>query len=284
MYNIKSLLNEELILNDKKNQLSEHSLLMINDPNYVKHVLGIDVPLNEHYSLALRKRIIEEQLTIQGVLSSANKFLGAAIEKGKENVIKVVDTISSMKDIVMLFRDVILSPENMDRANKALSKVCTNLNVEIDKVISFLKEKLGANIQGFTDKMIQMLIHVKNVITKTMSGSGWLGFLSKLGLSIIITFVKLNFLDKIIQMGTDFIKDGNNLFDGIANLFNMFENFKETIINSIDVNGIVKWITNIGAQATMSQLSLAFDIMVAVTAVTTPVIKSMNWQQKLQKK
>ena len=203
MYNIKSLLNEELILNDKKNQLSEHSLLMINDPNYVKHVLGIDVPLNEHYSLALRKRIIEEQLTIQGVLSSANKFLGAAIEKGKENVIKVVDTISSMKDIVMLFRDVILSPENMDRANKALSKVCTNLNVEIDKVISFLKEKLGANIQGFTDKMIQMLIHVKNVITKTMSGSGWLGFLSKLGLSIIITFVKLNFLDKIIQMGTD---------------------------------------------------------------------------------
>ena len=284
MYNIKSLLNEELILNDKKNQLSEHSLLMINDPNYVKHVLGIDVPLNEHYSLALRKRIIEEQLTIQGVLSSANKFLGAAIEKGKENVIKVVDTISSMKDIVMLFRDVILSPENMDRANKALSKVCTNLNVEIDKVISFLKEKLGANIQGFTDKMIQMLIHVKNVITKTMSGSGWLGFLSKLGLSIIITFVKLNFLDKIIQMGTDFIKDGNNLFDGISNLFNMFENFKETIINSIDVNGIVKWITNIGAQATMSQLSLAFDIMVAVTAVTTPVIKSMNWQQKLQKK
>ena len=284
MYNIKSLLNEELILNDKKNQLSEHSLLMINDPNYVKHVLGIDVPLNEHYSLALRKRIIEEQLTIQGVLSSANKFLGAAIEKGKENVIKVVDTISSMKDIVMLFRDVILSPENMDRANKALSKVCTNLNVEIDKVISFLKEKLGANIQGFTDKMIQMLIHVKNVITKTMSGSGWLGFLSKLGLSIIITFVKLNFLDKIIQMGTDFIKDGNNLFDGISNLFNMFENFKETIINSIDVNGIVKWITNIGAQATMSQLSLAFDIMVAVTAVTTPVIKSMNWQQQLQKK
>ena len=85
-------------------------------------------------------------------------------------------------------------------------------------------------------------------------------------------------------MGTDFIKDGNNLFDGISNLFNMFENFKETIINSIDVNGIVKWITNIGAQATMSQLSLAFDIMVAVTAVTTPVIKSMNWQQKLQKK
>ena len=31
---------------------------------------------------------------------------------------------------------------------------------------------------------------------------------------------------------------------------------KEEAVNSIDVNGIVKWITNIGAQATMSQLSL----------------------------
>lgn len=284
MYNIKSLLNEELILNDKKNQLSEHTLIMISDPMYIKHVLGIDVPLNEYYSFALRKKIIEEALSMQGVLASANKFLGAAIEKGKETAIMVIDTVKSTKDIVMLFRDVILSPENMDRANKALNSVCNKLGVEIDKVITFLTEKLGATIAGFTDKMVKMLTHVKNVLTNIISSNGWLGFLSKLGFTIILTFVKLNFLDKIINMGLEFIKDGNNLFNGIAALFNMFENFKKSIINSIDVSGIISWITSVGAQAASANLTLAFDILVAVTAVTAPVIKSMQWQQKLQKK
>ena len=284
MYNIKSLLTEELILNEKKNQLSEHTLMMISDPMYVKHVLGIDVPLNEHYSLALRKKIIEEALSMQGVLASANKFLGAAIEKGKEAAIVVIDTVKSTKDIVMLFRDVILSPENMERANKALNGVCDKLGIEIDKVVTFLSEKLGATIAGFTDKMVKMLIHVKNVLSNIISTNGWLGFLSKLGFAIIVTFVKLNFLDKILNMGMDFIKDGNGLFNGIASLFNMFETFKNTIINSIDVSGIVSWITSVGTQAAAAKLTLAFDILVAVTAVTAPVIKSMYWQQKLQKK
>jgi len=284
MYNIKLLLSEELILNDKKNQLNEHTLMMISDPMYVKHVLGIDVPLNEYYSFELRKKIIEEALTMQGVLASANKFLGSAIEKGKESAIVVIDTVKSTKDLVMLFRDVILSPENMDRANRALNNVCDKLNSEIDKVITFLTEKLGVTIAGFTDKMVKMLEHVKNVLSKIMSLNGWLGFLSKLGLAIIVTFVNLNFLDKIINIGSDFIKNNNGLFDGIASLFNMFDNFKNTIINSIDVSGIIKWITSVGTQATIAKITLAFNIMVAVTTVTTPVIKSMYWQQKLQKK
>jgi hypothetical protein len=258
--------------------------MMISDPMYVKHVLGIDVPLNEYYSFELRKKIIEEALTMQGVLASANKFLGSAIEKGKESAIVVIDTVKSTKDLVMLFRDVILSPENMDRANRALNNVCDKLNSEIDKVIAFLNEKLGATIAGFTDKMVKMLEHVKNVLSKIMSLNGWLGFLSKLGLAIIVTFVNLNFLDKIINIGSDFIKNNNGLFDGIASLFNMFDNFKNTIINSIDVSGIIKWITSVGTQATIAKITLAFNIMVAVTTVTTPVIKSMYWQQKLQKK
>ena len=283
MYNIKLLLAEELILNEKKNQLNEHTLMMISDPMYVKHVLGIDVPLNEYYSFELRKKIIEEALTMQGVLASANKFLGSAIEKGKESAIVVIDTVKSTKDLVMLFRDVILSPENMDRANRALNNVCDKLNSEIDKVIKFLTEKLGVTIAGFTDKMVKMLEHVKNVLSKIMSLNGWLGFLSKLGLAIIVTFVKLNFLDKIINIGSDFIKNNNGLFDVIASLFNMFDNFKNTIINSIDVSGVIKWITSVGTQATIAKITLAFNIMVAVTTVTNEVIKKMSWEQKLQK-
>lgn len=284
MHNIKSLLTEELILIDKKNQLSEHTLMMISNPMYIKHVLGIEVPLNENYSLALRKKIIEEALSLQNVLNSANKYLGSAIEKGKENVVKVIDTVKSSKDIAMLFRDVILSPENMDRANKALSDVLTKLSGETDKVILFLKEKLGVKIEGFTDRMTQMLEHLKSVLTNIKSQTGWLGFLSKLGLSVLITYVKINFFDGIISKGVGFIKDGGTLFDAMEKLFNMFKNFKETLINSIDISGIISWITSIGSQVASAKLSLAFNIMVAVTAVTDPVIKSMYWQAKLQKK
>lgn len=283
MYNIKSLLTEELILNDKKNQLSEHSLLMINDPNYVKHVLGIDVPLNEHYSLALRKRIIEEQLSMQGVLNSANKFLGSVIEKGKENVIKVVDTISSMKDVTMLFRDLILSPENMDSANRALTKVCNSLSSSIDEVINYLTNKLKVNIAGFNDKMTGLLTHIKNILTKLTTTNGWLGFLSKLGFATLITYIKINFFDTILKSGMDFISKTPNLFSGISTLLNMFEDFKTTIINSIDVSTIISWIVNIGKTAATQHLALGFDIMVAVTTVLNPVLKSMAWDKKLQK-
>lgn len=284
MYDIKSLLTEELILNDKKNLLSEYSLLMINDSNYVKHVLGIDVPLNEHYSLALRKRIIEEQLSMQGVLNSANKFLGAVIEKGKENVIKVVDTISSMKDVTMLFRDLILSPENMESANRALAKVCNSLSSSIDEVINFLTNKLKVNIAGFSDKMTGLLTHIKNVLINLTTTTGWLGFLSKLGFATLITYIKVNFFDTILKSGMDFITKTPNLLAGISTLLNMFEDFKTTIIKSIDISSIISWIVNIGKTAATQHLALGFDIMVAVTTVLTPVLKSMAWEKKLQKR
>lgn len=284
MYNIKSLLTEELILNDKKNLLSEHSLLMISNPNYIKHVLGIDVPLNENYSLALRKRIIEEQLSMQGVLNSANKFLGAVIEKGKENVIKVVDTISSMKDVTMLFRDLILSPEDMESANRALAKVCNSLSSSIDEVINYLTNKLKVNIAGFSDKMSGLLTHIKNVLTNLTTTNGWLGFLSKLGFATLITYIKINFFDTILKSGMDFITKTPNLLTGISTLLNLFENFKTTIINSIDISGIISWIINIGKTAATQHLALGFDIMVAIAAVLTPVLKSMAWEKKLQKR
>ena len=284
MYDIKSLLTEELILNDKKNLLSEYSLLMINDSNYVKHVLGIDVPLNEHYSLALRKRIIEEQLSMQGVLNSANKFLGAVIEKGKENVIKVVDTISSMKDVTMLFRDLILSPENMESANRALAKVCNSLSSSIDELINYLTNKLKVNIAGFSDKMTGLLTHIKNVLINLTTTTGWLGFLSKLGFATLITYIKVNFFDTILKSGMDFITKTPNLLAGISTLLNMFEDFKTTIIKSIDISSIISWIVNIGKTAATQHLALGFDIMVAVTTVLTPVLKSMAWEKKLQKR
>lgn len=283
MYNIKSLLTEELILNDKKNQLSEHTLMMISDPMYVKYILGIDVPLNEYYSLALRKKIIEEALTMQGVLTSANKFLGSAIEKGKEYTVNVINTVKSTKDIVMLFRDLILSPENMVKANKALNNICHKLVSDAENVITFLTSKLP-NIANFTDKMVEMLKHVKQTVTNEINGEGWLGFLSKLGICILLTYIKMNFFDKIIQAGIQFIGDGLALFNGISSILNMFSNFKGTIIKSLDIQDIVSWIVNIGKTAVTQNLTIAFDILAAVTLVCSAVLAAINFKIDINKR
>ena len=63
MYNTKSLLREEINLNNKKMLLSEESIALIQNSEYIKNVLGIKLPLTEYYSIELRKQIIQEKPT-----------------------------------------------------------------------------------------------------------------------------------------------------------------------------------------------------------------------------
>lgn len=284
MYNTKSLLREEINLNNKKMLLSEESIALIQNSEYIKNVLGIKLPLTEYYSIELRKQIIQEAISMQSILQSANDYLGGAVQKGKEYAIQAIETVKSTKDIALLFKDLILSPENMVKANKSLNSICFKLINEVQNVITFLTDKIGASIQGFTDKMVNMLTHLKNVITDQIKGEGWLGFLSKFGLACLLTYIKLNFFDKIIKLGLNFIKDGLSLVNGIESLLDMFKNFKETIIQSLDINKIISWILNIGKEATTLNLSLGFDILVAVTTVCTAILAALNFKLDLEKK
>jgi hypothetical protein len=56
--------------------------------------------------------IIEEQILLEGMLDSITKYVGNAVEKGKEAAISVVDSVKNLKDIALL-KDLILSPEYM---------------------------------------------------------------------------------------------------------------------------------------------------------------------------
>jgi hypothetical protein len=284
MYNTKELLREEINLSNKKMLLSEQSIALIENSEYVKNVLGIKTPLTEYYSIELRKQIIEEAISMQSILQSANNYLGSAVQKGKEYAVQAIETIKSTKDIVLLFKDLILSPENMVKANKSLNNICLKLINDVENVITFLTDKIGASIQGFTTKMVNMLTQVKNVITNQIKGEGWLGFLSKLGIGILLTYIKLNFFDKIIKLGIKFIQDGSALVNGIETLLDMFKNFKETIIQSLDINQIISWIVSIGKEAATLNLSLGFDILVAVTTVCSAVLASLNFKLDLQKR
>jgi hypothetical protein len=282
MNNTRTLLREEIALNDRKLLLNEQSMSLIQNSEYVKHVLGIETPLVEYYSFELRKQIIEEALSMQGVLQSANNYLVGQIEKGKEYVVKAIDTVKSTKDIVILFKDLILSPENMAKANRGLNKICTDLTNDAQSVITYITEKLP-NIINFTEGMVNMLNKLKKIVTDEINGNGWTGFLAKFGLACLMTYIKINVFDKILKLGIQFIKDGAVLFTGVQGLLQLFKNFKETVIQNGDIKQIINWIMNIGKEAASLKLTLAFDIMVAVTTVCTALLAVINFKFDLKK-
>jgi hypothetical protein len=282
MNNTRTLLREEIALNDRKLLLNEQTTLLIENSEYVKYILGIQTPLVEYYSFELRKQIIEEALSMQAVLQSANQYLVGQVEKGKEYVIKAIDTVKSSKDIVILFKDLILSPENMAKANRGLNKICTDLTNDAQTVITYITEKLP-NITNFTDRMVNILNELKRVVTDEINGNGWTGFLAKFGLACLMTYIKINIFDKIIKLGIKFIQNGAKLFTGIQGLLQLFKNFKQSIIQSFDISQIVNWITNIGKEAASLKLTLAFDIMVAVTTVCTALLAVINFRVDLRK-
>ena len=282
MNNTRTLLREEIALNDRKMLLNEQTMLLIENSEYVKHVLGIQTPLFEYYSFELRKQIIDEALSIQGVLQSANSYLVGQIEKGKEYVVKAIDAVKSTKDIVILFKNLILSPENMTKANRGLNKICTDLTNDAQSVITYITEKLP-NIVNFTEGMVNMLNKLKRIVTDEINGNGWTGFIAKFGLACLMTYIKINVFDKIIKLGIQFIKDGAVLFTGVQGLLQLFKNFKETIIQNGDIKQIINWITNIGKEAASLKLTIAFDIMVAVTTVCTALLAVINFKFDLRK-
>jgi len=282
MNNTRTLLREEIALNDRKLLLNEQSMSLIQNSEYVKHVLGIQTPLVEYYSFELRKQIIEEALSMKGVLQSANSYLVGQIEKGKEYVVKAIDTVKSSKDIVILFKNLILSPENMAKANRGLNKICTDLTNDAQSVITYITEKLP-NIVNFTEGMVNMLNKLKRIVTDEINGNGWTGFLAKFGLACLMTYIKINVFDKILKLGIQFIKDGAVLFTGVQGLLQLFKNFKETIIQNGDIKEIINWVINIGKEAASLKLTLAFDIMVAVTTVCTALLAVINFKFDLRK-
>jgi len=282
MNNTRTLLREEIALNDRKLLLNEQSMSLIQNSEYVKHVLGIQTPLVEYYSFELRKQIIEEALSMQGVLQSANSYLVGQIEKGKEYVVKAIDTVKSTKDIVILFKNLVLSPENMAKANRGLNKICTDLTNDAQSVITYITEKLP-NIINFTEGMVNMLNKLKKIVTDEINGNGWTGFLAKFGLACLMTYIKINVFDKILKLGIQFIKDGAVLFTGVQGLLQLFKNFKETVIQNGDIKQIINWIMNIGKEAASLKLTLAFDIMVAVTTVCTALLAVINFKFNLKK-
>lgn len=288
MNNIKQLLKEELELLNKKSLLSEQSILLIENRDYVEHILGIKPPINEIYSLSIRKQIIEEQLLVETLLDSINKYIGMAYDKGKAKAIEVIDSIKSLKDIAKFFKDILLDPLLMKAAIDSLKRSLDKIIITVKNVVGKIISTLKVNSETFNEKFNALVKHIENVGKTLMNGSGWKDLIMMLGFTILLTYVEKTFLTSILTKGSEFIaknyisKD-DNIIMSIANILNNFKGLKDLAITTLDITPILNWFTKIGIGATVGGAFAAIDVIMLISTVLTPIIKAVDWSVKLRK-
>jgi hypothetical protein len=283
MFNTKQILREELFLENKKALLSEQSLILINDYNHVNYVLGIKTNLNETYSFELRKRIIEEQIIYEEILSSISKFVGTAIEKGKEKTISVVNAIKNTKDIALLFKDLYLSPEYMQTATNIMGNKCNELSNTVKQDFEKIKNLVKVNIDGFFEKLNKIVDQISDILTKLATGTGWKGFLTMLAFSCLVVYIKKYIFDKLLSVGAELLAKVPNLINGLSSLLNSFKEFSLTIINKVDIQPIIEWFTEIGVGSLLGSLFVGVNIINILKELLTPIISSIDWGKRLAK-
>jgi hypothetical protein len=283
MNNIKTLLKEELALNDRRKLLSEESIISINNPQYIKYTLGIDLPINENYSLSIRKQIIEEQIIIESILGSINNYIGVAYDKTKEKTLEVVNSIKSLKDIAKFFKDILVDSELMkvaiDSIKKSLSKTMATIKDATNKIL----DKLKVSSDGFNDKFAKLIEHVENVAKNLSSNTGWAGFLMLLAFTTLLVYLEKTFIRNMMEKGVDFISKNTNIIGSVSDVLNSFKELKN-LVSSLDIKPILSWFTDIGVDIAIGGVFTAIDIINLISQILAPIIKTVEWSVKLRKK
>jgi len=256
---VKTLLREELILNEKKRLLSEESLRLINDWEHVNHILGINTSLNEHLDLSIRKRIIEEQLLFEDMLSSIKSYV-------KDKYDKTVEVVKSIPDIMVLLKDMVQSRNTMIVSNSLMG---TNLETGLQKfttTIEVIVDKIKGKAAKVADKILGVLKKVTDIIKKLLSQDGWRGFLLKAGLLLLINYISIKLI-KPIENSIETLTSG--FATSLISSLDFFNGLRDMMKNLSSIKPLVGWLTGIG-------LSIAM-----ISDVFTPVATKVNKWNKM---
>jgi hypothetical protein len=280
MYSTKKLLREEINLTNKKMLLSEHSLIMIQNSSYVKSVLGVDTKLNEYCSLDTRKLIIEQQIIVENLLDSINGYLGNLVQKGKEKSLNFIKSVKNLKELAILFKDILLDPELMDEAIKNVKKSLTeqldNFKNNINKILTNTK----VTIKNFTDKLQTFLNNVLTYSNDVLNKDGWVPFLTMLGLAVLLTWVNRKWLELILNN----IAEGLKKIDGVVNLFNSLKDLIKSAVSNLGIENIFAWFTSLGTET--SGIGIIFtisEIILIISEILMPTVKTITTRFNLQK-
>jgi hypothetical protein len=264
----KTLLREELTIFNEKLKLTKETLILIENQDYVKYVLGISVPLNESQSFETKKLILQEALNIQDLAKSIAQKVG-------DKVNTVVTGINDLNDLSRIIYAIIT-----DKSGALADKALTILKSELNDALNRFKTKMDGIISQ-TSKAINNVKNLLEPITthlmqlgKKILGnySGITGILAMLGLTTAIIWAEDEFLSLAIDKIMVWIK--NDSGKNLSKLFSAFGNFFKEIFTRIGLNDIISFFTNF--DNVLGPVVQSAKIISIMAMLLKPVVQRFN--------
>ena len=152
----------------------------IYNEEYVRVVLGIDLPLNESrpYSLELQQRILEEQLLLEGFFSDFKK-LGGDTKNAALALRYIMQDSSRLQEYMGLVK------ESLEDAYKSL----TGFLESILEAVEGLSTRVANALKKVSEWATNLLKKVKEFVEAALAGDGWKGAMILSGALVGIGFI-----------------------------------------------------------------------------------------------
>lgn len=284
MYDIKQNLREEIYLYNRKKLLSEQSLLLIENDYYVNTTLGIDKLSFKNDTYNYKKLVIEQQIIIENILTSINNYLGNVVQKGKEKSLQIVKTVNNLKDLALLFKNILVDPKLMEEAIENVKKSLTKTITEVKNLINNLLGKLSINIEGFTDKLNTFLNKILEFGDRFLNSKGWVGFLTMLGLTVMLIWLKKNWLENLFNLISSSVENQIKNINFVINIFNGLKDLINNAATNMGIEEILNWFINFGKKEPIIGIVFsASQIIDIISEILVPTVKTIANKINLNK-
>lgn len=176
--NLEALINE-VVLSQHATQFSSSYKFLYNE-DYVRGVLGIDIPLNESYpySYELQERILQEQLLLEGFFDDFKKL-------GSDTKNAALALRYIMQDSTRLEQFMALVKSDLEAVYKPLSEFLEKI-VETAKGLS---SKVANALKKVSEWAQSLLEKIRSFVDSALAGSGWKAAMTISGALVAVGFI-----------------------------------------------------------------------------------------------
>ena len=262
----KRILKEELTIFNERLKLTKETLILIENQDYVKYVLGITIPLNESQSYETQKLILKEALNVQDLAK-------AIVQKVGEKVNTVVTGVKDLNDLSRIIYSIITDKSGTlaEKALGILKGELTNAVNRITYMINNIITKAGSIVTNIKNLLDPITTHLKTLSQKILSGyNGIAGILIMLGLATAIIWAEQELLNFQIDKIADWIKKGTTNL--LTKLFNSYGNFFKDVFGNLALNDILSFFSDFD----LGPIVQSAKIISIMAMLLQPVVQRFN--------
>jgi hypothetical protein len=265
---IKTLVKEELTIFNESVKLTKETLSLIENQDYVKYVLGINVSLNESQSFETKQLILQEALNLQSLSQSIQKYVG-------DKVNTVITGVKDVKDVLKIIYQIATDAtgELAKKGELILKKTIEETLNTYKQKIQGIESKLGTQIQNFKEVLDNLTNKVVNLVKKLESYTGLAGILGLLAFATLLQWVN----QKILGVAADFIK--NNGIETLKKAFDSFGAFFKEIFGQLSIDNIIGYFKNF--DGVLGPIVNTAEIITIMAVILRPIVQKFNLNKKL---